>query len=74
MEKRLLLLILVSVVLFIGLVVAGYWFKWGWTGFTEHNSAIKTFWDWLQLLSVLAIPAVIGIAALMFTTKQAQLR
>ena len=68
------LLIFVGVVLFVGLVVAGYWFEWDWTGFTEQNGPTKTFWDWLQLLGVLAIPAVIGMGAWVFTTKHVQAR
>ncbi len=74
MEKRLRVLLFAGAVLFVGLVVAGYWFKWSWTGFTGQNSSTKTFWDWLQLLGVLAVPAVIGIGALVFTTKQVQVR
>ena len=74
MEKRPRLLIFVGAVLFVGLVVVGYWFKWDWTGFAEHNSSTKTFWDWLQLLGVLAVPAVIGIGAWAYTSKQVQAR
>ncbi len=74
MEKRLRVLLVACAVLFVGLVVAGYWFKWSWTGFTGQNSSTKTFWDWLQLLGVLAVPAVIGIGALVFITKQVQAR
>jgi uncharacterized protein YjbI with pentapeptide repeats len=37
----------------------------GWTGFGD-----KTFWDWLQLLSALAIPVVIAAAGLWFTAQQ----
>ena len=67
-------LIFVGVVLFVGLVVAGYLFEWDWTGFTEQNGSTKTFWDWLQLLSILAIPVTIGVGAWVFTTKQVQVR
>jgi uncharacterized protein YjbI with pentapeptide repeats len=74
MEKRLRVLLFAGAVLFVGLVVAGYWFKWSWTGFSGQNSSTKTLWDWLQLLGVLAIPAVIGIGAWVFTTKQVQAR
>src|SRR5215211_6988243 len=37
----------------------------GWTGFGD-----KTVWDWLQLLSALAIPVVLAIAGLWFTAQQ----
>lgn len=30
----------------VGLVFAGYWFHWTWTGFN------KTLWDWMQLLII----------------------
>src|SRR6202030_2428465 len=30
----------------------------------------KTVWDWLQLLGVLAIPVVVGLGTIWFTTKQ----
>jgi uncharacterized protein YjbI with pentapeptide repeats len=39
--------------------------RWKWTGF-----AGKTLWDWMQLLSALAIPAVIAIGTLWFTARQ----
>jgi uncharacterized protein YjbI with pentapeptide repeats len=37
----------------------------GWTGFGD-----KTLWDWLQLLSSLAIPVVLAAAGLWFTAQQ----
>jgi uncharacterized protein YjbI with pentapeptide repeats len=37
----------------------------GWTGFSD-----KKLWDWLQLLSALAIPIVIATAGLWFTMQQ----
>jgi uncharacterized protein YjbI with pentapeptide repeats len=39
----------------------------GWTGFGD-----KTLWDWLQLLSALAIPVVLAAAGLWFTAQQDQ--
>jgi uncharacterized protein YjbI with pentapeptide repeats len=74
MGKRSRLLIFVGAALFVGLVVAGYWFEWDWTGFTEQNDSTKTFWDWLQLLGVLAVPVAIGMGAWVFTTKHVQVR
>jgi uncharacterized protein YjbI with pentapeptide repeats len=38
-----------------------------WTGFPG-----KTLWDWLQLLSALAIPVVIAAGTLWFTAQQSQ--
>lgn len=66
-------------VLLVGLTVAGYWFKWDWTGLPEHISPntqqyqpAKTAWDWLNLLGVLAIPVVAGLGVAWFTAKQTQ--
>src|SRR5260221_13012734 len=63
----------------IGLIFAGYWFNWDWTGFNEHigprvpqYQPTKALWDWLQLL---IIPLVLAIAALLFnlaTTRTEQ--
>jgi hypothetical protein len=47
--------------LFVLLAIGGA--SLGWTGFGD-----KTFWDWLQLLSALAIPVVLAAAGLWFTT------
>jgi uncharacterized protein YjbI with pentapeptide repeats len=43
------------------------WWKrlWGWTEFGE-----KTGWQWLELLSALAIPVVLAIAGYWFTMQQ----
>ena len=38
---------------------------WEWTDFGE-----KTLWDWLQLLSALAIPVVLAVAGFSFTAWQ----
>jgi hypothetical protein len=37
----------------------------GWTGFSERK-----LWDWLQLLSALAIPVVLAVAGFWFTAQQ----
>jgi uncharacterized protein YjbI with pentapeptide repeats len=52
--------VLVVVIL---MIVVGYWFDW--TGFKS-----KTLWDWLNLLGVFAIPAVVGLGTVWFTTQQ----
>jgi uncharacterized protein YjbI with pentapeptide repeats len=38
----------------VGLIFAGYWMNWTWTGFD------KTLWDWMQLL---IIPVALGLGA-----------
>ncbi len=50
---------------YVSVIIWGYWFKWNWTGFQS-----KTLWDWLNLLGVLAIPAVVGFGTVWFTTQQ----
>ena len=40
---------------------------WEWTDFGE-----KTLWDWLQLLSALAIPIVLAVAGFWFTAQQGE--
>src|SRR5215217_2000311 len=40
---------------------------WKWTDFGE-----KTLWDWLQLLSALAIPVVLAVAGFWFTAWQGE--
>ncbi|HEU5383322.1 MAG TPA: pentapeptide repeat-containing protein [Ktedonobacteraceae bacterium] len=67
-EKRKLLVvagIIILLVLFIVSFIGGYWFKWEWTGFR-----VKTEWDWLNLLGVLAIPVVVGLGATWYTAQQ----
>jgi uncharacterized protein YjbI with pentapeptide repeats len=49
--------------LFVLLAIGGA--SLGWTGFGD-----KTVWDWLQLLSALAIPVVLAGAGLWFTAQQ----
>jgi uncharacterized protein YjbI with pentapeptide repeats len=49
--------------LFVLLAIGGA--SLGWTGFGD-----KTVWDWLQLLSALAIPVVLAAAGLWFTAQQ----
>ena len=70
------MVLLVGVVV---LIIAGYIFKWDWTGFNEHRGPnilqyqpAKTLWDWLQLLGVLAIPVVVVLGVAWFTTRQGQ--
>src|SRR6266481_4398707 len=77
-----LLLVVGAMVLLVGvvvLIIAGYLFKWDWTGFNEQRGPnilqyqpAKTLWDWLQLLGVLAIPVVVVLGVAWFTTRQGQ--
>jgi uncharacterized protein YjbI with pentapeptide repeats len=67
---------LISLVIVI-VIVLGYWLKWDWTGFNEHigpnvpqYQPSKTLWDWLQLLGIIAIPIVVGLGTVWFTTQQ----
>ncbi len=60
-------LIALFVTLVVLIILGGYKFNWGWTGF---NKPSKTLWDWLQLLGVLAVPVVVGFGAVWFTTRQ----
>jgi len=46
----------------IGLIIAAYKFRWSGTGFLS-----KTLWDWLQLL---IIPAVLAVVAIWFNRAQ----
>ena len=39
----------------------------------EENQPAKTFWDWLQLLGVLAIPVVVGLGTVWFSTQQTRI-
>src|SRR5919112_3485154 len=66
LEERNLTLIAigVSVTAIIGLLAIGG-ASLGGTGFGD-----KTLWDWLQLLSALAIPVVLAAAGLWFTAQQ----
>jgi uncharacterized protein YjbI with pentapeptide repeats len=49
------------------LILLGYRLNWLWTGFSN-----KTLWDWLNLLGVLAIPAVVALGAAWYTGQQAK--
>ena len=62
------LVIAFILVVTIALIIVGY--RFDWTGFNGNNKSGKTLWDWLNLLSVLAIPAVVGFGAVWFTTQQ----
>src|SRR5713101_1618561 len=57
-------IIILSLVLFVAvivIVVAGYIFRWDWTGLGAHPQG-KTLWDWLQLLIIPVVLAVGGYA------------
>lgn len=54
------------VVAFIVLVIGGYTLGWTWTGFPGN-----TFWDWLELL---ALPVVVALLPLWFETHTTMAR
>ncbi len=57
-------------IVMIAVMIGGYRYKWGWTGFTsfeDNKESQKTLWDWMQLLIV---PAVLAVGA--FLLDQAQ--
>ena len=60
-------IVIVAIVLavIVALIIRGY--QLGWTGFKG-----KALWDWLNLLGVLAIPAVVGLGTAWFTKKQGE--
>jgi uncharacterized protein YjbI with pentapeptide repeats len=76
------IVLLVVVIVLIILIVLGYIYNWDWTGLnaTDFKSQKttniilfqpgKTLWDWLGLLTVLAIPVVVGFGAAWFTAQQ----
>ena len=39
-----------------------------------ESQPTKNLWDWLQPIGILAIPVVVGIGTVWFTTKQGQVR
>ncbi len=71
-KHRVGILITLTIVIVGVFIFAGYWWKWGWTGFnaeTGHNGSLapKTLWDWMQLLIV---PGVLALGA--YVLNQAQ--
>lgn len=66
-RKHRAIIILIITPITIMLIVFAYWLQLNWTGFPS-----KTLWDWLNLLGILAIPAVVGFGTVWFTTKQSQ--
>lgn len=65
-------------VLFVGLVAAGYYYNWDWTGLGDYTHTIngnqefermKTLWDWMQLL---IIPAALAAGAWWVNQRRAR--
>jgi uncharacterized protein YjbI with pentapeptide repeats len=60
----------------LALIIIGYKYNWGWTGFgpetSEPKQHAKTLWDWLQLLAALLIPVVIAVFSWRYTRQQSQ--
>lgn len=55
------------VTLVVLVILGGYKLNWGWTGFNGNNKSGKTLWDWLQLL---IIPLVLAIIAILFNRAE----
>src|SRR5882762_1373179 len=73
------LIVVVCFLIFMLIIVLGYWLKWDWTGLNKHIGPNvqqyqpgKTLWDWLNLLGVLAIPVAVGFGSLWFTAQQSK--
>ncbi len=60
-------LIALFVTLVVLVILGGYKFNWGWTGFNRDNKSSKTLWDWMQLLF---IPVVLAIAGFWFNHNE----
>src|SRR5258708_2657688 len=64
------LVVAIILIVAIALIIVGY--RFDWTGFNGNNKSGKTLWDWLQLL---IIPLVLAVIALLFnraTTRTEQ--
>ena len=49
----------------------GYAYKLRWVGVVDFkDTTYKTLWDWLQLLSALAIPVVLALGGYLFTRSE----
>ena len=68
-KKNLILIALIAtlVALFVLTIIGGYELHWSWTGFEGTDKTDKTLYDWLQLL---IIPVVIAIVGLWFSHIQ----
>ena len=68
--------IIATCVIVLTLVILGYIFNWGWTGFgpdtSEPKQHAKTLWDWLQLLAALLIPFVIAVFSFRYSQQQSR--
>ncbi len=69
-RQRLVTILLVASVLVVAIVLLFIGYRFDWTGFNGNNKSGKTLWDWLNLLGVLAIPVVVGLGTLWFTSQQ----
>ncbi|MCP4935772.1 MAG: pentapeptide repeat-containing protein [bacterium] len=67
--------VLILVITLVGVSIAGYIFKWGWTGLRwsgeDGSKTFKTLWDWLGLM---IIPIVLAAGAFWFkrTTERVE--
>ena len=60
-NKQRLIASVIMLVLLLVFALAVIRFSWDWTGFGPYDpkTHAKTFWDWLNLLGVLAVPVVV---------------
>jgi Pentapeptide repeats (8 copies) len=67
-------IVMTLAIAFVLIIYAGYQFSWEWTGLgpetSEPKQHAKTLWDWLNLLGVFAVPAVVGFGAAWYTAQQ----
>jgi uncharacterized protein YjbI with pentapeptide repeats len=56
---------IVSAIAFLIVAFGGYIFEWEWTGYPKRKP-----WDWLELLSAVAIPVVIAVGGFRFARSE----
>ena len=59
--------IILVVTFIVSIIFGGYKLSWEWTGFYGNDKSGKTLWDWLQLL---IIPLVLAIIAILFNRAE----
>jgi uncharacterized protein YjbI with pentapeptide repeats len=61
----------VALGVFLAVISLGYAYKLRWVGVVDFkDTTYKTLWDWLQLLSALAIPVVLALGGYLFTRSE----
>ena len=62
-EQHRVTILVVTIILIIAIVLIIVGYRFDWTGFNGNNKSGKTLWDWMQLL---IIPLVLAVVALLF--------